>query len=227
MRKELFMFPNAGGTIELFSNLCSVLHEEYDTYPFEYPGHGSNKAVLCNSIEKLSREAYSFWKLNHNPESKYILMGYSMGTIVAMKLMEIIQNNNEDAPIGMVLAADPPVNTIIEDLSKSEDENIKAFYMRNGDIPEKLFNSKLFGRLYFPSFRNDYIIMKSFDYSDLMRENDTKALVLYCEDDTPFEMIGEWSKLFKHRPTYIQFSNGHFFIKEYYKEIAWEIKKTF
>lgn len=227
MKKEIYFFSNAGGTIELFNGLCNELEQQFDCFPFEYPGHSSDRNGFCDSIEKLSKAAYIFFTKRHKLGAEFVLMGYSMGTIVAMELNKLIKDNNKTTPIGIVLAADPPRNMIIEENGKLEEENIKAFYMKNGGISEKLINSKLFIHMYLPSFRNDYLILKRYDYSKMNRNNTMKSVILYCEQDTPYEIMSEWASFFISKPLFIQYSGGHFFLRDHYQEIAQIIIKTF
>lgn len=228
MKKEIYLFPNAGGTIEFFNDLCGELQQGFICYPFEYPGHGTDTSEFCDTAEQLSFAAYEFYKTRHHDSTDVILMGYSMGTIIAMELLELLGKYENETPIGIVLAADPPVNMIFEDADKSEEENIKFFYMKNGDISEKLINSKLFGRLYLPSFRNDYHLLKSFDYTTLLkRKNGAKSLIFYCEEDTPYQIMCGWREYFTNEPQFRRYSGGHFFLKKHYIEIADVIKMAF
>lgn len=227
MKKEIFLFPNAGGTVEIFRLLCSELESEFECFCFEYPGHGLNESELLDTMDKLSARTYEFFQSKHKAGNDYVLLGYSMGTIVAMSLLKLIGLDEGTHLAGMVLAADPPKNIIRENGAETEEENIKEFYMKNGGISEKLINSKLFESLYLPSFRNDYRILKEFDYSVLQLNNDVNAIILYCEEDIPFESMQGWSKFFIKRPEFIEYAGGHFFIRKHYREIAELIKTRF
>ena len=222
------MFPNAGGTIELFKSLSSELQSEFDCFSFEYPGHGTNKNGFCETIDLLVDNALMFFLNHHLPGTDYILMGYSMGSIVIMELLSRLKTQNTNSPMGVIIAADPPINMLSENVYFTEEQCIKAFYMKNGNISEKLMNSKLFRRIYLPSFRNDYRIMKSYNYSELIKkEFDIRALIFYCEEDTPLEIMHGWDSCFVEAPKYIHFSGGHFFIKDHVKEISKEIISYF
>lgn len=81
--------------------------------------------------------------------------------------------------------------------------------------------------MYLPSFRNDYLILKRYDYSKMNRNNTMKSVILYCEQDTPYEIMSEWASFFISKPLFIQYSGGHFFLRDHYQEIAQIIIKTF
>lgn len=219
------MFPNAGGTKELFSKISAELQKDFKCFCYEYPGHGSDKEALCVSIDTLTDKAFEFYNENHVNENDIILFGYSMGTIVAMELLKRIEGISNR--IGIILAAVPPRNVIVESSDVSEEENIKNFYMKNGGISDKLINSKLFESLYLPSFRNDYRILREYNYSRIHKKINAEALILYSEDDISYEIITGWSEVFLNEPEYREFSGGHFFIKSHYKEIAQLIKARF
>lgn len=226
--KEIYMFPNAGGTRELFNGVCKKLREEYICFPFEYPGHGTDKSELLDTMDKLLESVYNFFKENHKDENEFVLMGYSMGSIVALNLLMNIEDNGHMPPIGVVLAANPPINHVFEDVCQSEEEVIKNFYMKNGEIPPELINSKLFKRIYMPSFRNDYKLLKQQNFLKLIeRDHNCKGLIFYSEDDTPKKTVCGWGTCFLDGFKCVQYSGGHFFIRQHYEEIAHDILDYF
>ena len=66
MKKEIYFFSNAGGTIELFNGLCNELEQQFDCFPFEYPGHSSDRNGFCDSIEK------RFYIVDHSTNGTFI-----------------------------------------------------------------------------------------------------------------------------------------------------------
>lgn len=228
----LFCFPIAGGRITFFEQLEKHLDPKITAVKLEYSGHGKrHKEPFYKDFEELANDLYeevsSYMKDNDILNEEYALMGYSMGSIAAVEVLRKIMSKGELAmPCHVFLAAhEPRTKAELQNFDESElDEIVKARTIKFG-LPEELIHNKSFWRLYLPVYRADYklIVKYAFDLLDLRTE--IPLTVFYSETDTPYVDIKGWEKYFIGECEFICYEGGHFFIREYSKEMAEVIKK--
>lgn len=224
---KVFCFSYAGGNAAFFDKIKEELHCVADVIPIEYAGHGSRrKEPFYNNMKTLAEDMYNV--LKYLTKEDYALFGYSMGSITAVEVLNIIIKRKEIAlPKYMFLAAHEPktkyeLNNYIED---ENDEYIKQRTISFGGIPEKLINNSSFWRVYLPIYRADYSIIGKYNFEKLDLTTEIPALIFYSEKDTHLEDMKKWKKYFIGVCEFSEYEGTHFFMNEHYKDIAEEMKK--
>ena len=98
---------------------------------------------------------YRLIKESLNSEEEYALIGYSMGSISLVEILNLIIDKNEiRLPKCVFLAAHEPVQKceLIGYDSTELDELVKERTIRFGAVPEKLIDNRSFWRVYLRLF---------------------------------------------------------------------------
>lgn len=98
-RANLYIFPHSGGMPGMYMQWKHNL-EEVNVFGVQYPGRGSRISELpCTTLEDIVSDV-----LKHSEfVSPYILMGHSLGAIVAYEVAARISNSNP--PLGLIVSA--------------------------------------------------------------------------------------------------------------------------
>lgn len=223
--KLLFCFTFAGGTIEFYNKLESVLPSNISMIKLEYAGHGSrSRQKLCENFYEVVEDLFPQIqeKILENPDADYGLMGYSMGSITAFVILQEIIKNRLKEPKHIFLAAhEPMTKKEILNIPKSKiDEYVKQRTVQFGGVPENLISNNIFWRVYLPVYKADYLMIAKYDFNNVDFTCDVSATVFYSEKDTKYECMKMWSRYFTKYCSYVEYTGSHFFINEYYQNIA-------
>lgn len=229
---KLFCFPIAGGNINFFNQLEQCLEPEISVVKLEYSGHGKRyKEPFYKSFYELAddlyKEIYRNLKEGRELSEKYAFLGYSMGSISVVEVLQKIVNKGElTLPSYIFLAAHEPKAMVeISRCNLDEiDEFVKNRTIRFGGLPETLVNNKSFWRVYLPVYRADYSMIGKYDFSKLTLKTKIPATVFYSETDTSYSDMEEWKNYFVGECEFICYEGDHFFIQEHCREIAEIIK---
>lgn len=226
-KTQLFCFTYAGGTVTFFDSIGKCL-DNMEVIPLEYAGHGNRfNEPFYKDFNELADDMYNNLVKKYKG-GKYALFGYSMGTISVVEVLKkVMQEQYIKSPDYIFLAAhEPYTKTVIKNFSESEmDDFVKERTISFGGVPEKLINNKSFWRMYLPIYRADYSIIHKYIFEDLKLKSSIPAVILYSENDTPFEKMKYWNRYFIEKCEYYEFDGTHFFMKEHYSEIANIIKE--
>lgn len=223
---KLFCFSYAGGDATFYRNMIkqiNSLDSDIDVIALEYPGHGlRRREELLTDMDALAEDMLNQMS-SYMDGSDYSLMGYSMGSIVATKVLsKIIKRKMYDNPKSVFLAAHGPraVETWEDIDEKVQEEIIKKWTISFGAIPETLAINKTFWRIYLPLYAADYRLLANYDVESLGLATNIEATIFYSENDTPTEIVKEWNDHYVGENSYYTFEGNHFFIKDNFKEIA-------
>lgn len=221
---QLFCFTFAGGTTAFYDELVTHTGTSVDMIKLEYSGHGTRrKEPFYHDFSELAMDLYERIKEKYDPNESYALMGYSMGSISAVEVLNKIMKEKEmNPPVHIFLAAHEP-HTKVELVGYDDsemDEFVKTRTIQFGGVPEKLINNNSFWRVYLPMYRSDYSIIGKYKFEALKLQCEIPVTVFYSETDTPLEEMQQWKRYFVGECEFIRYDGSHFFIKEHCKEMA-------
>ena len=157
----------------------------------------------------------------------YALLGYSMGSISAVEMLDkILKDENMNPPKRVFLGAHEPYTKLeLANYDSAEsDELVKQRTITFGGVSERLINNKSFWRVYLPIYKADYALIGRFNFDELELKTDIPVTVFYSQSDTPLEVIQDWKKFFIGECEFLEYTGNHFFINEHCGEIADAIK---
>ena len=213
---QLFCFTYAGGTAEFYDMFNNKLNKDIEVVAFDYAGSGKRfKEPFYKDFDELSNDMYE--KVKDNLNGDYFLFGYSMGSLVLAKVLELIINKKEiPLPKCVFLNAhEPKPKSEIRDIKGDElDEIIKKHTLKFGGIPKELIKNKSFWRMYLPIYRSHFTLLHNFDFKFNFKTS-VPAVICYSESDIKREDILLWNNFFIGTVEYNGLMGNHFFIKDH------------
>lgn len=220
---DLYCFTHAGGAATFFNVLDKHLVENIELQKLEYSGHGlRRKEPFYQNFTELANDMFEMICNRENRERPYALMGYSMGCISLVETLKLICQKQLLLPSHVFLAAHEP-KTKLELLNYSEDEKDEIIRHRTlafGGIPGQIQNNDIFWRMYMPIYRADYKLISEYDFEDMGCYRNIPTTIFYSEEDTPLKNMLDWQSVFPDKNEFLRYTGSHFFIQQYYKEIA-------
>lgn len=224
---QLICFTYAGGTSELYGNIQIELKDMIDVIAIDYQGHGNRRKERLNTdIDSLSEDMLNQIMAKCNIEEPFAFMGYSMGSIVAIAVYELMKKRGYKLPIHIFLAAHFPETNkrYLDYMDEKMDEEIKKHIAEFGGIPSNLMNNDAFWRIYIPIYKADFHTIGTYNFEDRKPIVKTPVTFFYSESDTPLKKLKKWEDYFELGCDFFCYEGNHFFIKDNYKEISAIIK---
>ena len=223
---RLICVPFAGALKRNFDDFASFFGEGWEVTVLEYPGHGTRrKEDYAEDFDKLTFDMAEQVR-SVACENDYVLMGYSMGSIVAY---EMVVKGLVPKPKLLVEASHRPPN--IEWDSKNyvhlDDRTfwskIKLLGAMDG-MDESLLDNRVYRRMYFDPIRQDYRLISTYK-SHTDKIEGVPAVCLYSPEDVPDDEMKQWSMFFDNKTDIYPLGDDHFFIFDHGEEMARIIKK--
>lgn len=221
---QLFCLTYAGGTAAFYNQLDAYIDDSIDVIKLEYAGHGTrHKEPFYRDFFELAKDMYEQIKKSLNFTEEYALIGYSMGSISVVEILNlIIEKKDISLPKYVFIAAHEPIpkKELMGFYEYELDEFVKERTINFGGVPEKLINNKSFWRMYLPIYRNDYSIIGKYDFELVKLKTDIPAVIFYSPTDTMAEDMYLWNKYFVGMIEYIEYDGTHFFIQQHAEEMC-------
>lgn len=218
---QLFMLPYAGGNISSFNKLISCLDERIEAVTVEYSGRGSRRGEgYITGYAPFLVDIINYINAYRNTDLPYILFGYSMGSAL---VYDVIRSGELLAtPILVIVCARGFVEHCTESMNYAFLEEIQFVekVKQLGGIDDKILNNKRFLDIYLEPIKSDYWIWSQFKYEVLQIKINCDIVAFFCNEDTPRELVHEWSQITSGDSHFYEFGENHFFVNVYYKEMA-------
>lgn len=224
---KLICFPYAGAHVNVFADLQRNLaerHLEVEVLSLEYAGHGkrfSKKAF--NSIHHNVSDLFTQLCQTIDKSEELVLLGYSMGSIIAYEMAQLLMEQGFNVKKLVFMAATPPhkIEVLQEDIS--EDEALLQKCQIYGLIKGNQFESKEMRALFLPALRsdiqsvNDYNLVN--DYQYITFDSSVDIAVFQGKEDISVTSLSYWSDLSEKDITLYIYPSGHFFYYDYQQDV--------
>ena len=216
---KAILLHHAGGDKYVFRNLQQALLPEIESLSFELPGRGdrfSERFVV--SLEDAVNNIYT--QLTNKNINDFIVVGNSMGAIIAFLLVHKLKQANHPLPKHLFLAS-----RLSPDAYKNEpnvigipsDDFWKVVQQYDG-VPEGLLAHKELREFYEPVLRSDFELLQHFNQAFKQIEAlNMPTSILFGDKDTrnvDMEKMQGWQKFFTNAIDIIPFEGRHFFLYE-------------
>ena len=228
-KAKLFCIPYAGGTADFFDSLIGSLAEEMEGFSTDFPGHGKRlKEPFCTTWDELLQDVADHINNRLEPGDPYVLLGYSMGSILAYDLLS--ENMLKTRPCHVFFAshAAPHIEWPSKQYYQLDDEALLEVLRPKGGFDKvnaELLKNRLFRRMFFLPMRADYDLIGQYQMKRDCRI-DLPATVLYAGQDVPPEEAHTWERFLRPDTGWYDFSGKHFFLREHTEEVADLIKRS-
>ncbi len=221
---QLLCLTYAGGTAAFYNQFDPYFDSSIEIIKLEYAGHGArHKEPFYKDFFELADDMYMWIKELKCPSQEYALIGYSMGSISLVEVLNLIIERKEiPLPKYVFLAAHEPIpKKELSGFTESAlDDFVKDRTIKFGGIPQKLMNNKSFWRMYLPIYRNDYSILEKYNFDSISLRTEIPVVVFYSPTDTNIKEMLLWKKYFVGETEFLEYEGNHFFIQNHCKEIC-------
>ncbi|WP_075603195.1 thioesterase II family protein [Saccharicrinis aurantiacus] len=222
---KLFCFPCAGGSANMFTKWTKNVNSNIEIIPIELKGRTTRvDESFYPNFSSLIEDMYSIVSLQIGLEP-YVLLGFSMGGLIAFEIYNRLMTNGYKEPERIVIIAREAPNSNFERISYLSDKDfIDKIYSYQG-IPTEIYNNKEILAYLLPQLRADFEIYETYDVPNYRKAN-CNISVLYGDADNSVDQneFFKWSNYTNCDCEYVKFSGGHFFINTEYQKILEHIE---
>jgi external thioesterase TEII len=228
---KAILLHHAGGDKYTYRNMQQNLLPEIESIAFELPGRSDRiTESFVDNLEEAVDDIYN--QLIKQLPDDYIIIGNSMGSIIAFLLTHKLKQDNKNLPKHLFLASrlspdayknEPNIKGI------SSDDFWKVVQQYDG-VPEQLLAHKELKEFYEPILRSDFELLQQYNESfEHIESIDVPSSVLFGDQDirnVSMERMQGWRKFFTNEIEIKSFEGGHFFMYEN-KRVVEYIKQMF
>lgn len=216
---KAILFHHAGGDKYAYRNLQQSLLPEISCITVELPGRGDRfSEPLLYTIDEMLKDL--FLQIEGELTEEYILVGMSMGAVLAFLLTHQLNEKNLPLPSAIFLASRLPFahyetkDNLLELPSDAFWKFIVAYDARSETIVEH----EELREIVEPILKADFIAMQHFDRKFVgLAPLKIPCFIMNGKDDVQLYdaiRIKEWNNYFTDKPEYRLFAGGHFFLYE-------------
>ncbi|MEC0090290.1 thioesterase II family protein [Paenibacillus macquariensis] len=228
---KLICLPYAGAHVNVFADLEKYLKQsplDIKVVSLEYAGHGrrfSEKAY--DSIHDNARNLYEYLVDSLDPSEELMLLGYSMGSIVAYEVAQLLLKQGFLVTKLMFMAATPPHKIQIEKEDYLNDDELLERCQIYGLIKENQFASQQMRKLFLPTLRSDIISVNKYNMINLYQchsfDERIDIAIFQGKEDMSVSSVKHWSDITEREIRYYDYPAGHFFFYEYQEAVNQDI----
>ncbi len=222
---NIILLHHAGGDKYSFNNLIRMLPPQIEGIALEVPGRGDRFGEpLLTDTDAIINDMYK--QLTPYIQRPYMMLGFSMGTLVAFLLMEKIRNAGKSLPTHTFMFARESPDYFIGQFDQYKYES-KAFWdciVNFGGVPKALLQHPELMELYEPIMRADFEALGKYVYQEVKPFNVNATVVLGEKDKVKDEHAKTWQKHFIPEIEMVKMDGGHFFIFENIEAVSKLIK---
>lgn len=218
---QLICVGYAGSVAANFNILTQYLSKNISVSVVEYRGRGNrNKEKLYTDNDEMVLDVAEQIQNMRKSELSYAILGYSMGAQVVYELFA--KGLLREIPICTFLAAhEPPdIDCFGKSINIENDVSFLEHVKKYGGLDERLFQDVRFASIFISRMKQDFKLLKEYRFNGEYQKIDSDMLVLYCENDTPYEKIKNWKKFAGKKIRFYQMGKSHFFFKTDTKEFC-------
>ena len=220
---RLFCIPHAGGAAGSYRKWRRVLSPEFDVIPLELAGRGTRaQEPYHQQVEACVEDLYRRIRAGCQEDAPYVVLGHSMGSLLAYELVHRIQQDGAPMPSCVVLSGRRAPHHELEKFPLHEtDEELIREVAAYGGVSQDLMKSGM-AELFWPVLRADLTMMQQYRLEEERERLDCDFLVLYGEDDALAvrEQVEEWGRYTSGTCEVFRFDGGHFFLHDHVGKVA-------
>lgn len=214
---QMFLLPYAGGSSRSFHKLIQLLDDRIEAIPVEYAGRMTRRSEgFIEDYNLFLKDTAEQINKNRNPDIPFILMGYSLGSILTYDLTIQGLICGELAHL-FLCAKGSLLNKTSVDKEFTDEEVINEMRFLGG-TDERLFADERFLSIYMEPVKKDFNVWRQFVYTP--GHIFCNATVIYSREDPAAFGVHDWSKIIQGEIEYFDIGHNHFFINENWGTVA-------
>lgn len=218
---RLLCFHHSGGGASTYFPWSKQLSSVIELTCIQLPGREDrfSEPFIDNIEEIMHKLTMEFSRYRDMP---FIIFGHSFGALLSFEFAKSVKKAYSFIPRHIIVSATkaPHLPLRRKDLSKLDPANLKTeLILYNGIEKEIIDNEEMFN-LFSPILRNDFLLYEKYEYLESSPFScDMLALSGIFDESVKEEEVIAWSRHTQGKFKHMSFSGGHFFIKQYQKEI--------
>lgn len=227
---KLYAFAYAGGDGHVFFPMKTELKEMGITvFPYMYRGRNNRQEEgHYRSIEEIAEEAAAFIK-ETNTEQEYMIIGHSMGSLVAYECYQKILEQGLKLPVKMIFSGVLPPDQLHQNKYTLEnDTQLVKQLAELGGMAEDVLELPEFKEYFLPIIKNDILIFDKYRFKKLPKIKVPVTVLTGDSDVISGEKVLGWKRHVEADPTFIEAKGNHFFLfngsvayRELFQKICW------
>lgn len=225
---KLILLPYAGAHVNVFAELQKQIQAgcpELAVLSMEYPGHGRRFSEQpSGSIREITADLFSRLKKSLDPQEELILLGYSMGSLIAYELAHALLESGYPVTKLLFMAATPPHRIEAVEEDDPDDDALLERCRIYGLIKEGQFASAQMRQLFLPALRSDITAVNRYNLDNQYRcrkfDPAVQISVFQGLDDRSVTALEDWSDLTEREIPYQTYPGGHFFYYEFQQQVS-------
>lgn len=215
-RPQLVCLHAAGATSAMFADLAGHLRGRVAVETIDLPGRGSSyhRAPLRRCNEAV---AYLMPLLRDLPDRGYVVLGYSMGALIAFELARALHREDGPLPAALIVAAAraPQVPAREAALHALDDEALLQELIRFEGTTQELLGEPELMALVLPRLRADFELCETYAFRRAPRlPLPVHAFGGLADPRVSADDLAAWRDLAAAGSTCEQLPGGHFFIQQ-------------
>jgi surfactin synthase thioesterase subunit len=215
-RLRLFCLPYAGGSASIYRDWFARVPADIDLCPIQLPGReGRFAEALIDDPQTLLDELHK--AVQPWLDRPFVLLGYSMGALIAHALAQRLQATGGPPPQRLVVAAcSSPDHAIKVDPDRMSDAEFAAYVRALGGTPEAVFeHAELLGLL-LPLLKADFRLVRRLREAartapDALRlDCPITALAAHQDEHATPQQVARWADFTRGALNVTSIPGGHF-----------------
>lgn len=228
---KLICLPYAGAHVNVFSELQKQMNRCYPSLgviSLEYPGHGRRFSEKpAGSIKEITADLFSTLQKSLDKSEELLLLGYSMGSIIAYELAQLLIGAGYTVSKLLLMAATPPHRIEVVDEAEPDDETLLERCQIYGLIKEGQFASAQMRQLFLPALRSDITAVNRYNLDNQYHchffQPEVEIAVFQGLLDKSVTAVADWRDISISHIYYYSYPSGHFFYYEFQEKVFADI----
>ena len=221
-----YFLPFAGGSEISYAPLAKLLtSKNIECYQCSLPGRGKRiRETLLETVPEMAEDIFKQLKTRF-PNGDYVLFGHSMGTLLTVHVLSLIEKYKAPMPKHVFLSGRGGAIKIPEPPLKSEmdSETFRAALKAFGGLPDEILQEEIIMSFFEPIIRADFKAIEQYLPVNVTFKDLPVTVYYGTEDDFNLEQIKYWQRITDITIRTQAYNGGHFFVLDKCEAIVEDI----
>lgn len=216
---QLIFLPFAGGNSLSFKKILPFIDRRISSVTVEYAGRLTRcTEKFIDDYDEFLDDVAAYISRRRNNHMPCAIFGYSLGSMIAYDLITRGLIDGEMLHVFLCAKGSLKKTQCSVDYRNMSNQRFVKEIFSLGGVDKRLLRNKRFRDIYMAPVRADYIVLSQYSYVPSYMFCDATAI--YSKKDPATQGVHDWSKLVNGNIDYYEMGTNHFFINQYWKQVA-------